>query len=352
MKNILIIKLWAIGDILMATPMLNAIKAADPLTRVTWIVDIVHADVLAGHPLIDELYVLDSGSWRRLLRKVRLPAWIKLTRELNREMRDRKFDAVINCQPDNWWTRYLCAAPVRVALFPSPTQPASRRFYTYSIPKPKGVGLHNTDHFLQATSSIGFPPAGKKMSVGETVDEAEFYAEFAAKTGLSADRSIVVLAPYSTADNRSIDREFAARIANWMADEMKAQVVVTGGPGDIGKAELLAKAANVIVAAGTTLRQYISILRHADLVVTVDSSPMHLAAALDIPYVVLFGPTPVDERAPLEGRGTVLVKPIPCAPCDLPTCSNKVFQQCIRFIELDDVKAAVREALAGHAVGL
>ena len=127
---------------------------------------------------------------------------------------------------------------------------------------------------------------------------------------------------------------------------------MTGSPGDRDRAQAVvdkATRSSIVFAEGTGLREYISILRHADLVITGDSSPMHLAAALDVPYVTLFGPTPVDERAPLDGRGRVLVKPIPCSPCDLPTCSNKIFQECMKLIELADVQKAVRELFAEYS---
>jgi len=345
--------MWALGDVLMATPMLNAIRAKEPDAHITWVVDTFHAAVLENHPQIDELIALDSGQWRRLLRKVNLPGWIKRTRELNAQMRSRNFDAVINCQPEKWWTYFLCAAPVTVALFPSPTVPSSGRWYTHAIPKPKRVGLHNTDHFLQATSAIGVPPASKRLSIGQTSDEEPFFRDFADHHGLADNRPVVVLAPFSTADNRSLPPDFAARIADWLTVDLGAHVILTGGPGDADRARSVAESAKkskVIVAIGTKLREYVSLLRHADLVVTGDSSPMHLAAALDVPYVTLFGPTPVDERAPLDGRGRVLVRPIPCAPCDLPTCSNRLFQECMTRIELADVQRAVRELIAEYGI--
>jgi ADP-heptose:LPS heptosyltransferase len=72
---------------------------------------------------------------------------------------------------------------------------------------------------------------------------------------------------------------------------------------------------------------------------------MHLAAAVGTPYVALFGPTPAEERAPLEGRGAVVVKSLPCAPCDSPFCRNKIFQECIVRIELGEIMHAVEKVV-------
>lgn len=355
MKRILIIKMWAIGDILMATPMLNAIRAAEPDAHITWLVDVMHAEVLVNHPLIDEAIALDSGSWRRLRRQGKLIAWVRRTRELNADMKSRRFDAVINCQAQEWWSYFLCAAPIRVGLFAWPKMPARRLLYTHAIPKPRLAGLHNTDHFLQATSALGYSPTSKKMTIGESDDEEPFAADFWRTHGLIEGCLTVALAPFSTASNRSIPLEQASAMADWLADEFGAQIVVTCGQREAEEARALAticKRATVAVAAGTTLRQYIGLLRRSDLVIAGDSSPMHLAAAMDVSYVAIFGPTPADERAPLEGKGIVLRKPLPCAPCDLPTCTNKVFQQCMKLIELRDVQEAVRSLLGKNAVNL
>ncbi|HEX5322177.1 MAG TPA: glycosyltransferase family 9 protein [Capsulimonadaceae bacterium] len=351
MKKILIIKMWAIGDILMATPILNAIRAAEPDAHIAWLVDIMHAEVLANHPLIDEVIALDSGSWRRLRRKGKLISWARRTKEIRKDLRARGFDSAINCQAQEWWSWFLAVAPARMGLFSWPKMPATRRLYTRAIPKPRLAGLHNTDHFLQATSALGYAPASKRMTIGETAEEKPFAADFWRSHGLDEGRLTVALAPFSTAQNRSLPTDLAARMADWLGEEYGAQIIVTCGPKEIDQARELAAdciKARMVVAEGTTLRQYIGLLRRSDLVIAGDSSPMHLAAALDVPYVALFGPTPADERAPLEGRGVVLKKPLPCAPCDLPTCSNAVFQQCMKLIELRDVQEAVR-SLVGQA---
>jgi ADP-heptose:LPS heptosyltransferase len=347
-KRILIIKFWAVGDILMATPMLNAIRTKDPGAYIAWMVDIQNQELLRDHPLIDELIVVDTGSWRRLLRRANLPAWIRRTRELNDMVKSYTFDAIINCQTERWWTYFLCPAPIRVGVFALPILPNTKRLYTHSIPKPRLSGLHNTAQFLQATSILGFPPASLQMSIGQPAEEAMFIEGFTRDHSLSKDRPVVVLAPFSTEKNRSIDIEAIAGISDWLTEDLKAQIVFSCADKDrhsIGKVEKLTKHASFIVPQRTNLREYIALIRSADLVICADSGPMHIAAAVGVPWVALFGPTPVDERAPLTGSGRALYKPIPCGPCDLPTCTNKVFQQCMKLIELSDVKKAILELL-------
>ena len=113
MKRVLIIKLWALGDLLMATPLVSALQAKYPGIEITWLADNLNAELLEGQPGINVARI-DSGFWRRKLRKGRVLAWLKEARFWQRELGRRKFDAVINCHPDLWWTRILCAAPGRL----------------------------------------------------------------------------------------------------------------------------------------------------------------------------------------------------------------------------------------------
>lgn len=340
--------MWALGDILMATPMLNAIREAQPNAHISWIVDESHAEILACHPLIDEIIPLDSVKWRRLLRNWNIVAWTKRTCELHGMVAERRFDAVINCQPDKWWTLFLCVGKSTVGLYSSATLPFLSQLYTHAVPKPKNLTLHNTRHYLMATQAIGIPDASERMSIGQTAEEGPFLKEFRTTYGLSERTRLIILAPFTTAENRSLDIEFSASIAKWLSTLKGVAVVVTAGSRDSIKADRLAETypeAGVVVAKGTTLRQYIALLREAVLVVTGDSSPMHIAAAVNTPFVALFGPTPVEERAPLVGVGEIIYKAIPCSPCDSGSCSNKIFKECLRGIELSDVKSAVTNIL-------
>src|SRR5688500_5642944 len=99
MKRALIVKMWALGDILMATPLIAALRGAHPDIRITWIVDESHGEILQGHPDIDELIVIHSGEWRRMLRNANYFGWLKRTTDFRREMAARNFDIAINCHP-------------------------------------------------------------------------------------------------------------------------------------------------------------------------------------------------------------------------------------------------------------
>jgi heptosyltransferase-1 len=347
-KRILIIKLWALGDILMATPLLNALLARWPDAQITWVADSQYAGILESHPLLHALVSVDTGRWRRLLRQGKLVAWLAEARRLHKDMQARHFDIAVNFHPQKWWMRILAVAPIRVGLFGTNKRLPTRRLYTHSISESASGAAHNTHRYLEAAAALGCPPASKAMTLGETPDEAPFWDEFRRTQAIDKNQPIVVLAPFATTENRVWETDRLAQLIDWLQDDCGAGVIVSAGPKDhsaVCKIIELVKGKPPVIAEGLTLRQYVAVLRGADLIVCGDSSPMHIAGALGKPYVALFGPTPVAGRAPLAGPGIALAKPLPCAPCDQSGCRNPIFRECLKLITVADVQAAVSALL-------
>lgn len=334
MKRVGIIKLWALGDVVMATPMLAAIRAKYPDCRVTWVVDGAHGEILRGHPGIDDLIIVDMGAWRRLWRKGNYPAWLSRSRELRQRLAAFQWDAVINCHPDKWFTAILCPAPVRVALYPSPTLPAvTPRLYTHSIPDPRPP-IHATRHYLQATRFLDCPDASLRLTLGETPDEEIFFQEFTQEAG---DAPFAALLPFTTAENKCWEPERFAQLADAFVERRGLRSVIPHSPKDEETAKrIVALAKNAQTPprlVRTNLRQYIALLRRAAVVISGDTSSLHIAAALGTPFVSLFGPTDPTLLAPLHivgGRGQILLPTVPCAPCNSTKCHNAVFRACMK----------------------
>ena len=320
MKRVLIIKLWALGDILMATPLLTALRQSQPEMHITWIVDSAHADILAGHPLIDEVMPLDSRAWRLHLRRGNLLGWLHQGRDLNRQMRERQFDAAINCHPEKWWTRWLCAAPVRIGLYPSGALPLSRLAYTLVIPKPPPP-RHNTDHYLTAAEALGATgPFDRRMRL--TVSAADRVAVtlfLESAPPYQPGKPLVVLHPGGTSQPSKC---WPAASYAAVADRLRKDynVVITGSSKEQALAEAVVGAMqppNAVVAAGRfSIGETAALIEKATAVVTGDTSLLHIASALEIPLVGIYGSTRPGDNTPLFGPHMLLFDPdIPCAPC-------------------------------------
>jgi heptosyltransferase-2 len=311
LKRVLIIKLWALGDLLMATPLVTALRAQYPDVQISWMADSLNADLLDGQPGIDEIVRIDSGFWRRKLRKGNGAGWLKEARFWQRTLKARRFDAVINCHPDLWWTRILCQAPVRVGLFHALKPSLLRRFYTASTAKPKNV--HNTDYYLEGVKALGLPgPFDRHLKYEiQPGAQAEASAFLASSPEFDPKLPFLILHPGTSQEPKSwLPENFAVVCA---ALSPRFNVVLTGSPKETAlaekiRAQLPPGTRPPIVAAGRfeNVGVLAALIGQAAAVVTGDTVALHLASALETP---LFGPNVLlyDDA-------------VPCAPCYKERC--------------------------------
>ena len=325
MKRVLIIKLWALGDLLMATPLVTALQAAYPAIQITWLADNLNAELLEGQPGIDVVRI-DSGFWRRKLRKGRVFAWFKEADYWRRELGGRQFDAVINCHPDLWWTRILCQAPLRVGLFHAPKPSVLRRFYTRPVPKPKNV--HNTDYYLEGVQALGLAgPFDRHMRYLVSPDaHAEASAFLAASADYDPKLPLLVLHPGTSQEPKSWLPEHFAAVAAALLPRMN--VVLTGSL----KEQVLAEKICSLLPSGTRpplisagklsgTGPFAALVAQASAVVTGDTLALHLASALETPFVGIYGGSRPGDNLPLFGPQVLLYDDaVPCAPCYKERC--------------------------------
>ena len=136
-----------------------------------------------------------------------------------------------------------------------------------------------------------------------------------------------------------------ANLADRLIDGLGADVLIFGSPAERPLAEAVARAMEhtpVLVAGKTTLREFMALMAKCRLVITNDSGPMHLAAALGLPLVAVFGST--DERAtgPLGPTARIIKRHVECSPCGLRQCP--IDFRCMTRISVDEVYTAALES--------
>ena len=355
MRRVLIIKLWALGDILMATPLLPALCHSDPEMQVTWIVDAAHAGILTGHQEIDEVIALDTRAWRQKLRNGNLFGWLSYGAGLHRQLQQRHFDAVINCHPEKWWTCWLCAAPVRIGLYPSSALPLSRLAYTQVIAKPILPSRHNTDHYLAAAEALGISePFDRHLryTVGPDAQE-EASAFLRGDAGYDPKLPLIVLHAGTSQEPKSWLPEHFAALA--VALSPRFNVVLTGSPKERALTEKIAALLPPgmrppLLAAGelTGTGPFAALIARAAAVVTGDTLALHLASALKTPFVGIYGGSRPGDNRPLFGPQALLYDDtVPCAPCYKKRCPLRGTDhlRCQRAVTPAQVLAALARLL-------
>ncbi len=308
LSRILVVKLSSLGDLFHPLPAVRQLKAATGAT-VDWLVQPDYADLVRCFRDVDNVLVYPRRHvWRSL------PGFVA-------SLRHRAYDLVVDFQgllKSAWPARLARLEPGGRRIGPSFAREGSRLFYS-ALAGPRNKNRHAVEENLDICRFLNLP---------ETTPE--FPLRFPRQFQPGA-RPRVALAPASRWPTKNWPVAHAANLADGLVREAGATVFLVGGPAESATcAEVAAAAqerAGVHTLAGrTTLVDLGSVLQEMDLLVTVDSGPMHMAAALGVPVLALFGPTDPSRTGPYgPGHRVLVVERVPCRPCFSNTCARGDF---------------------------
>ena len=334
MHNLLIIKLRYIGDVLLATPPLRAIKEARPDVRVTMMVNRGTEGVLSGNPDIDEILVLDKESmaaqWRLMV-----------------ELRRRRFETVIDLTDGDRaaFLSWMSGASVRVGF----NDEQRWRGACYSVVVPPQPGMrHRIERDLAVLNLLGVQASVQQPKLWLAQEDEAGADQLLDRFGIRRNRPFIILQPGARYWFKAWPAERFAELADRLASEYTCQVLIVGSRNEEALAQRIHGATTsrpVSIAGLTTLQQFAAIAKRASLFVGNDSGAMHIAAAVGTPVVALFGPSNPDEWGPRGGRVKVLYKGLDCRACFHPTCERGE-QNCMKQLSVAEVYAASAELLA------
>ena len=325
-RNILIIKPGAVGDLLQMTPVIRALKQAAPAARITLLVGLESsASLFRHHPDIAEVLVFDRAGAGR--------SGASLFPFLGR-IRKARYDLVLNFQRSNMrtWLFVAAALPARVLVYH----------------KARGRVVHAVENYLETLAPLSLPPAGTALEFHFGTEAGDFARKLLERHGLSGSQ-LVALNPGAThAVNRWPVRRFA-ELADLVAERTQARPVIIGGPDDRDLAEKIvarSRSKPVSLAGATTLLQLGAVLRSCAVVVSGDTGPLHMAAAVGTKVVALFGAADPGRTGPIGNHTRIIrAQAVSCVPCGRRICKNRVYLECMERITAEEVLAAVIEQL-------
>ena len=336
--RILIIKPSSLGDIVHTIPVLHLLRARFPQAHLAWFIHEKWADIVKGHPDLDEM-IPWSFRWSEL------PGLFRIFRK-------KRFDLVIDLQGlfRSGVISYLSGAPVRVGF--KNGREGSFLFYTHRVPVPHHP-IHAIDRYLLVAESLGAKSSEIVCTIPISSGDEQIVDDLLRAGGLLPSRHFVALHPTARWWTKRWPIERFAQLTDHIQDAGMAAVLI-GGEGDlpeIQRMQSLMKTRPVTVAGKTSLKQLSALLRRAELLITNDSGPMHLAAAVGTPVVALFGPTDPVRTGPyswMMGRShithTIIRRSVECSPCLSRRC--KVGDhRCMMQIEVEEVMEQVKKLL-------
>ena len=317
-ERALFIRFGGMGDILLATPSVRAVSAAFPGIAIDFIVGGGMTDALTGHPNVRHILTFDKrGVDSRL--DYFLPFLARLAR--------RRYDLVVNLHPSA--KSYLMAA----ASGAKTRLTFQKRM---EVQPETGRVAHAVDDFAKELLPLGIGPVTDR-SLDFAVPSAthQRVSELLAGRGVSAGDSLLVINPAASRPLNRWPLERFREVAAYWAGQSGVKVAVTGAPpafktvmDGLDEVSLAREAASadpriLNLAGQLSVKEFGALLARADTLLTCDTGPMHIGAALGTPLVVLSGAADPDRTGPLTLNSTVLIdRSLTCVPCRDRICAR------------------------------
>ncbi len=345
MKKILIIKPSSLGDVIHTFPIVTALAKQIPGVTIDWVVRPEYADLVRAHPAVRKVLLFDRKGWALL---GRLGKTLSEVFRLIRSFRSARYDAALDLQGlfRSGLMAYLSGAPLRMGF--ANAREHAPLFYNRKVAVTQ-ERIHALDRYLLFLEALGLQKA-EEAQYGLVVpaESESAIARRLAEEEILDGQPLIVLNPLTRWETKKWVPERFAALADQVADTFQAHVVAIGGPDDREETEKIQskmRARLTDLAGRTSLLELAALLRQADLMVTCDSGPMHLAAAMKTPVVALFGPTDPLRTGPHGLGHRVIQAGLDCAPCLERTCPEHG-RACMEAISVDRVFEAVHGLLA------
>ncbi len=342
-RRALVVNLGHYGDVLLASPVLSVLKAHAPHLEIDALVYDETAPMLEGHSALAMLHTVHRG---RRGSSSRLAAEWRLFRAL----RGRRYDLLVHLSRHirGAWLARLLGARYSAGMARPQHGRFWRKSFTHLYPVVSGNRRHQVETKLDALRRIGVQPAlderGVQFAAGAAAEQAA--------AALAPPRPFIVIHPASRWRFKCWP---VARNAE-LIDRLSAEghdLVVTGAPDDTDMVDAIlsrTRAPVLNLAGKLSIKELGALIARARLFVGVDSMPMHLASAVGVPTVALFGPSSEAEWGPWAVPRRIVTSSHSCRPCGYDGCGGGKVSECITVLPVELVHAAARELLAESRV--
>ena len=332
MERILLIRFGSLGDVVLTTPTIRAVRKAFPDAYVAMLVGDRSADVISANPHLDE-----TITFRRHIKN---PSEMQRVSAL---LRERNFGVSIDMQRKfrSSLLAYLSGAKLRIGYH----RPGG---FLCSVKIPDNENKHTVDRNLTLLKPLGIVEAEREPEIFLLQEDRDYADRIFEAQGLASKSPVLGMFPGAGWRHRFWPAERFAAVADLAVEKYDAGVIIFGGPNEADIVDNVAQnmtTSAVLMKDRMTLRQLSAMIEKCHLFLSNDTGPMHISVAVKTPTIALFGPGNHVKFQPIGKEHALIRRDIPCSPCKQFTskCKDNV---CMKLITVDEVWEAIRNRIS------
>ncbi len=337
--RILITRTDRLGDVLLSTPVIKALRQKFPQSYICMLVSPYTKDALEGNPDLDEVIIFDKDAKNKGWLAALKFAWL---------LRKKKFDLAVVLHPTIrlHLLTFLAGIPKRLGY--------DRKFgflLTDRIKHTKQYGQkHESEYALDLIRYLGIQPQDKTLFMPIKQESEKWLDVLFSQAQIKDSDQLLVIHPAASCPSKIWPAERFAQVADRLAQKYGFKVIVVSGPKDMQKAQEMIKNMRIKalnLAGKTSVSQLASLLRRCRLFISTDSGPIHMASALGVPVIAIFGRSQAglspQRWGPLGEKNRILYKTVGCTTCLAHNCQKDF--ACLKATTVEDVLKAADSIL-------
>lgn len=341
-KKFLIIRLSSIGDVINAMPVADALKRQYKDAVVSWLVSPPCHEILRLMPNVDEIIIWNRHPFDNAVKNMNLPLAVKLLQQAKQLLSKYKFDAVLDIHSlllTGILTKFL-KADLKIGI------DELREGNSFFMDKTVKIfdEIHKAKRYFSVLSGLNINADLLKPVVVFDESKIKNAKNFLMENDIDLSKKIVMVNLKTTWENKHYPMELFMEVIKKL--DKDTEIIYSGTDGDKDAIERVKKDVKrgVSIAGKTNIEELFYVFKIADLLITVDSGPLHIAALADLKTVSLWGPTSPKMYAPLFGENHFIESDFHCTACNKRKCKLGD-NLCMRAISPDIVANKANELL-------
>jgi ADP-heptose:LPS heptosyltransferase len=329
-ERILVIQFRQIGDVLLSTPVLRALRSRYPQSYIAFLTEPSPGRVLQGNPLLDEVIIRPRhATWRQ--------QW-----QLLRHIRRQRFELVIDLigNPRSAVLTRLSGARHRLAFARFPRSFLYTMLVTHHHPVPE----YTVAKRLRLLESLGIQATDLTPILPYTQREQDRVVAFLRTHAMTSKDLLVCIDPTHHIPTRQWPGVHFSALVDMLSERLGARVLLLWGPGEEAQVQAIAAAArsHPVLIPEWDLHTVAALLAQADLFIGCNSAPLHIAVSQGVPTLTIMGSTLSVNWIPPEPQHRAVFAGLPCQPCEKNFCGPPLNIACLRTLTAETVFAAVQ----------